>query len=130
MTKLRAQKIATIADSLPPTAIYGDQAGDLLIIGWGSTRGAIEGAVKELRTEGKTVGHVHLRYLNPLPKDLAEIMSRFKHVLVPELNCGQLLSVLRAKFAMDLKGFSKVQGQPLKIRELKEEVGTLFGRAA
>ncbi|MCB0330396.1 MAG: 2-oxoacid:acceptor oxidoreductase subunit alpha [Bdellovibrionales bacterium] len=122
MVKLRAQKIAKIAETFPATRIVGDQEGDVLLLGWGSTRGAIEGAVKELRAEGHRVGYVHLRYLNPLPNDLPEILSRFKRVIVPELNSGQLRFVLRATYLKEIEGFSKVQGQPLKIREVKERV--------
>lgn len=129
MTHLRAEKIRKIADTLPPTQINGDSTGDLLVIGWGSTRGAIEGAIKDLRADGVKVSHVHLRYINPLPKDLPEIVSQFSRVLIPELNCGQLLSVLRSTFAKDFQGFSKVQGQPLKIQEVKEQVTSLIGNA-
>lgn len=129
MVRLRAEKIQRIADTLPPTTVFGDEEGELLIIGWGSTRGAIEGAVTELRSEGRRVGHVHLRYLNPLPNDLPEIFKRYQRVLIPELNSGQLRSVLRAKYLCDVEGYSKVQGQPFKIREVHEYANNLMKEA-
>jgi len=122
MTDLRAEKIARIADSLPPTKVDGDANGDLLIISWGGTFGAISGAVAEARKSGAKVGHVHLRYLNPLPKDLDSIMSRYTQILVPELNCGQLAMILRARTLRDIQSLSKVQGQPFKIGEITTRI--------
>ena len=126
MVRLRAEKVQRIADSLPPTRVFGDEEGELLIVGWGSTRGAIEGAVTELRSEGRRIGHVHLRYLNPLPNDLPEIFKRYQRVLVPELNSGQLRSVLRSKYLLDIEGYSKIQGQPFKIREVHDYANNLM----
>jgi 2-oxoglutarate ferredoxin oxidoreductase subunit alpha len=118
MVRVRARKIAGIAREIPPTTIHGPDRGDLLVIGWGSTFGAIEASTRELRKNGRAVAHIHLRYLNPLPSDLGEIIGRFKRVLVPELNLGQLVRVLRAEYLVDAIGFSKIQGQPFKVSEL------------
>ena len=122
MTQIRAEKITRIADSLPETVVNGDQSGQLLIISWGGTFGAVAGAVTEARQQGIQVGHVHLRYLNPLPRDLEEIMSNFKQILVPELNSGQLSMLLRAKTLRDVHSLSKVQGQPFKIGEITSRI--------
>jgi 2-oxoglutarate ferredoxin oxidoreductase subunit alpha len=118
MVRVRSRKIAGIVREIPPTEVAGAPAGDLLIIGWGSTYGAIAAATRVLTGEGKAVGHAHLRYLNPLPADLAEILPRFKRVLVPELNMGQLVRVLRAEYLVDAVGLNKIQGQPFKVTEI------------
>jgi len=120
MTRLRAGKVAAVAREIPPTAVQGDASGDLLLVGWGSPYGAIAGAREALRAEGRRVGQVQLRYLNPLPPDLGGILRRFRRVLVPEMNSGQLLTVLRAAYLVDAKGLSKVQGQPFRAGEIVE----------
>jgi 2-oxoglutarate/2-oxoacid ferredoxin oxidoreductase subunit alpha len=118
MVRVRAEKVAGIAREIPPTAINGDPEGDLLVVGWGGTHGAIHQAVTRLRAEGKKVSSVHLRYLNPLPPDLGTVLRRFKRVVVPELNLGQLVKVLRAAYLVDARPVNKVQGQPFKVSEL------------
>ncbi|MBI4573634.1 MAG: 2-oxoacid:acceptor oxidoreductase subunit alpha [candidate division NC10 bacterium] len=118
MTHARAQKLAAVAQDIPPTSIRGDHAGDLLVVGWGSTYGSIAAAVDEVRARGKRVSQIHLRYLNPLPPDLGGILRRFKTVLVPEMNMGQLLTILRAMYLVDAVGLNKIQGQPFKISEI------------
>lgn len=115
MTKLRAEKVDRIADSIPPTQLHGETEGDLLVIGWGGTYGAITSAVKAMQAEGFSVSSLHLRHLNPLPKDLGDIISKFKKVIVPELNLGQLSMILRAKFLVDAIPLTKVQGKPFKV---------------
>jgi 2-oxoglutarate ferredoxin oxidoreductase subunit alpha len=122
MTRARAGKVAAVAQDIPPTTIRGDEAGDLLVVGWGSTYGAIAAAVDEVRTRGKKVSHVHLRYLNPLPPDLGGILRRFKAVLVPEMNMGQLLTILRATYLVDAVGVNKIQGQPFKVSEIAGKI--------
>ena len=122
MTRARAGKVAAVARDIPPTTIRGDEAGDLLVVGWGSTYGAIAAAVDEVRARGKKVSHVHLRYLNPLPPDLGGILRRFKAVLVPEMNLGQLLTILRATYLVDAVGLNKIQGQPFKISEIAGKI--------
>ena len=118
MVELRAAKVARIAEDLPPLAVQGAPEGDLIVVGWGSTWGAISEAVELLHGEGKRVGHAHLRYLNPLPADLGGILARFRTVLVPELNLGQLAQVLRARFLRDVVQVNKVQGKPFTVADL------------
>ncbi len=122
MTRARARKVAAVAQDIPSTAIRGDQAGDVLVVGWGSTYGSIAAAVDEVRARGKKVSHVHLRYLNPLPPDLGGILRRFKRVLVPEMNMGQLLMILRATYLVDAVGQNKIQGQPFKVSEISGKI--------
>jgi 2-oxoglutarate ferredoxin oxidoreductase subunit alpha len=120
MSHLRAQKVAGIAKSLDPIEIQGKPEGDLLVIGWGGTYGAISSAASNLRDEGFSVSNIHLRHLNPLPDDLGDIMGRFKKVIVPELNLGQLNLLLRAKYLVDVISYGKLQGKPFKVAELHE----------
>jgi 2-oxoglutarate ferredoxin oxidoreductase subunit alpha len=126
MIRIRARKIAGIAREIPPTTIGGAQEGDVLVVGWGGTYGALAAAVKDLVDRGKAVGHVHLRHLNPLPPDLADVLGRFKKVLVPELNMGQLVRILRAEFLVDAVGMNKVQGRPFKISEVVMRIQRLL----
>lgn len=121
MTKIRADKVAKIADYLPPSEIYGEQEGDLLILGWGSTKGAIRSATEKLLGEGKKVGQLHLRHLNPLPNDLEEIMARYKNVMIPELNSGQLAMLIRAKFLLDVKQVNQMNTKPFAVADLVEK---------
>ncbi|MBI2082532.1 MAG: 2-oxoacid:acceptor oxidoreductase subunit alpha [Deltaproteobacteria bacterium] len=125
MVHLRANKIAGIANDIPPATLLGDQEGDILLVGWGGTCGAITSAVEELRQQGVSVSSVHLRYLNPFPRNLGEILSRFDTILVPELNLGQLTLLLRAKYLVDAKVISKMQGQPFTIKEIVDGVKRL-----
>jgi 2-oxoglutarate ferredoxin oxidoreductase subunit alpha len=118
MSKLRHERVQKIADELPPTEIFGDPSGDLLIVGWGDTFGAIRAGVEATRPQGHKIGHVHLRWLNPLPNDLGEILKRYKRVLVPEINLGQLVKLLRARYLVDARSYPKIQGQPFKESEI------------
>jgi len=118
MCRLRAEKIARIADELPPLEIFGSAEGEILVVGWGGTYGAITSAVEELQKEGYAISSVHLRHLNPLPKDLKDILARFETVVVPELNLGQLSLLLRARYLVDAQSITKVQGQPFKVSEI------------
>ena len=122
MVRIRAAKVAAIAQDIPDIEPVGDAAGDLLIIAWGSTHGAITAAVNAQRAEGRRIGHVHLRHLNPLPSNLGEVITRFKKVLVPELNMGQLLWVLRAKYLVDAEGLNKIQGRPFEQSEVEQKI--------
>jgi 2-oxoglutarate/2-oxoacid ferredoxin oxidoreductase subunit alpha len=122
MVRIRAAKVSAIAQDIPDIEPAGDGEGDLLIIAWGSTHGAITAAVKAQRAEGRRIGHVHLRHLNPLPSNLGEVIKRYKKVLVPELNMGQLLWVLRAKYLVDAVGLNKIQGRPFKQAELEQKI--------
>jgi 2-oxoglutarate ferredoxin oxidoreductase subunit alpha len=118
MVRLRARKIAAIAAEIPPTEVHGPAEGELLILGWGSTYGAIASAVKELQAAGLSVAHAHLRYLNPLPPDLGPILRRYRRVLVPEMNLGQLVRLIRAEFVIDAIALGKIQGRPFKVGEI------------
>jgi len=120
MTMLRAEKVAGIANDIPEAEPYGVERGELLIVGWGSTYGAIRSAVERLLAEGQSVAHVHLRHLNPLPRNLGDLLGRYRTVLVPEINLGQLLMVLRAKYLVDAIGYDKVRGKPFRISEIHE----------
>lgn len=122
MVRLRAEKVALIANDIPDAVVDGDQSGDLLIVGWGSTQGAITAAVKAQRAKGNRIGHLHLRYLNPLPKNVGDILKRYKRVLVPEMNLGQLVTVLRAKYLIDAQGYNKIQGKPFKQAEIEAKI--------
>ena len=117
MVHLRAEKVARVANDLPKTEIVGDPDG-LLVIGWGSTYGSITAAVRSSRAEGARVGHVHLRYLNPLPNDLGTIIAKYDKILIPEMNLGQLAMILKARFLRDVTQLNKVQGQPFKESEI------------
>ncbi len=122
MVRLRAAKVAGIVQDVPDAVAAGDPSGDLLIVGWGSTHGPITAAVRAQREKGRKIGHVHLRHLNPLPKNLGELLGRYDRVLVPEMNMGQLLMLLRAKYLVDAQGFDKIQGKPFKQSELERKI--------
>ena len=122
MVRLRAEKVELIANDIPEATVAGDQSGDLLIVAWGSTHGPITAALKAEREQGKRIGHVHLRYLNPLPRNLGDILKRYKQILVPEMNMGQLLMVLRAKYLVDAQGYNKIQGKPFKQAEIEAKI--------
>lgn len=126
MTELRAAKIQRITQDISPTAVNGPDRGDVLVVGWGSTKGAIDTAVGRLQAEGTAASSVHLRHLSPLPADLDDIVARFDQVLVPELNNGQLLRVLRDRYARPFEGLNKIQGQPFQAREIVEKVRSLL----
>ena len=133
MTETRAAKVARIAQDFPPVEVEGDAAedggGDVLVVGWGSTYGAIRKAVEGARADGLRVGHVHLRWLNPLSPGLAEAIARYRHVLVPELNGGQLVRVLRDRFLVPAQSLSKVRGLPFTAREIEAALHDLSSDA-
>lgn len=122
MVRLRAAKVEAIANEIPDVVPTGDPSGDLLIVAWGSTHGPITAALKTARAKGHRVGHVHLRHLNPLPKNLGAILGRYDKVLVPEMNMGQLLWILRAKYLVDAQGYNKIQGKPFKQSEIEAKI--------
>jgi len=129
MVRIRAAKVAAIAQDIPDAKPDGDTEGDLLVVSWGSTGGSITAAVRALRGKGHKIGHVHLRYLNPLPSNLGEILKHYKKVVVPELNMGQLLWVLRAKFLVDAVGLNKIQGRPFGQAELEHGFEAFLGNS-
>jgi len=130
MVRTRAEKVRRVAQEVPPTTINGPATGDLLVVGWGGTYGAITAAVERAQQEGKSVASVHLRYLNPLPPDLGHILREYRKVLVPEINSGQLVRVLRAEYLVDAVGFNRVRGLPLASEEIHEAITQLIGSQA
>ncbi|HVA76639.1 MAG TPA: 2-oxoacid:acceptor oxidoreductase subunit alpha [Candidatus Binataceae bacterium] len=127
MIRTRARKVAGIAQDIPPTEIFGDaDGGDLVVLGWGSTFGPIREAVKQVREKGKKVSHIHLRYLNPLPRDLADKLRKFKTVMIAEMNMGQLLKMIRADYLIGAIGFNKIQGRPFKVSELVTRINRVL----
>ncbi len=127
MVDLRAMQRAGIARDIPPAEVSGAQEGDLLVVGWGSTYGAIAAGVDELLRKGRSVGHLHLRYLNPVPANLGAILARYTRVLVAENNRGHLLAVLRDRYLVDAVGLAKVEGRPFRISEIEERAEALMG---
>ena len=120
MIDTRAAKVAKVADDLPPMTTIGDKSGDVLVLGWGSPRGAITAAVTRLQGEGHKISCAFLRHLNPLPNDLEALMRSFKKVVLPELNKGQLAMMLRAKYLIDVLSHSQVNGQPFQSEALED----------
>jgi 2-oxoglutarate ferredoxin oxidoreductase subunit alpha len=127
MVHTRAAKIAGIAQELPLQTVHGDESGDLLVVGWGGTYGHITSAVDAARKKGRRVASMHIRYLNPFPRNIGDILKRFKKVLVPELNLGQLRMLLRSQFLVDAVGLNKVAGQPFREREIAAKIEELIG---
>jgi len=127
MVRIRAEKIQRIQAEIPPLEIYGDPNADLLIVGWGSTRGAIEAGVSRALKAGQKVASIHLRFLNPFPKDLGEVLSRFNQHLVPELNNGQLVKVLRSEFLLPMVAMNKIQGRPFGPSEIAAKIAEMVG---
>jgi 2-oxoglutarate ferredoxin oxidoreductase subunit alpha len=123
MVELRADKVARIAQEIPPVEVYGADHGELLVVGWGGTHGAITSAVEDERRAGRSVSSIHLRHLNPFPANLGDVLARFDRILVPELNSGQLAGMLRNRFLVDAKAMSKVEGQPFKVEEIRARIG-------
>jgi 2-oxoglutarate ferredoxin oxidoreductase subunit alpha len=122
MIKLRAAKVAGIANELSPLEVDDPDSAKVLIIGWGSTYGAITGAVRRIRARKGAVAYVHLTHMNPLPSDLGTIISRYENIIVPELNTGQLSKVLRAQYSIKTIDVNKIQAQPFKVAELEEAI--------
>jgi 2-oxoglutarate ferredoxin oxidoreductase subunit alpha len=118
MVRMRAARVAKIAEDIPPAVVEGDEDAELLIVGWGSTWGAITSAVQRLREEGQKVARVHLTHLNPFPANLGEVLQRYPKIVVPEMNLGQLSRLLRAEYLVDAKSISKIMGQPFTAAEL------------
>jgi len=123
MTNIRFDKIAGIADDIPLQKIEsGGESGQIAVVGWGSTFGPISRAVGHLRAEGKAVSHIHLRHINPMPKNLGELLGRFDKILVPELNMGQLSTILRDRYLVPAESLSKVTGKPFRIVEIEDGI--------
>lgn len=127
MVHLRAEKVARVTQDIPPTEVFGAAEGELLLLGWGSTYGPIRTAVENYIADGvDDVAHVHIRHLNPFPSDLGEILTRFKKVLIPELNTGQLRQLIRSTYFINAIGLNKVQGQPFHVSEVEAKIKELL----
>ncbi len=126
MVRTRAEKIRRIANDIPPTEVHGEKQGELLIIGWGSTYGAIMTAVERVWAKGKKVSYVHLRHISPFPNDLGQIIKNFETVLVPELNMGQLRLLLRGEYGLPITGLNKIEGRPFRVREIERKIEELI----
>jgi len=118
MVLQRQKKVDIIENFIPDAEVYGEDSGDILVVGWGGTYGSIRSAVVKAIDKGLSVSHLHLKYINPFPKNLGDVLLKFDKILIPELNLGQLLSIIRAKFLVDAKGFNKVQGKPFSSNEI------------
>jgi 2-oxoglutarate ferredoxin oxidoreductase subunit alpha len=130
MTELRQEKINRIAEDIPLLEIDGPDHGDLLVLGWGSSYGAIKTACERMRKEGYTISFVHLHHLNPFPANLGDILNDFERVFIPEMNLGQLKTMIQAKYLKPVIGYHKVQGQPFKSYEIEDQLKTLLSGAA
>lgn len=128
MVRIRAEKIQRLQNTIPEQTVFGPEEGDLLVIGWGGTYGAMRSAVAAAQAKGLSVAHTHIRYLNPFPRNLGSLMSRYKKVLVAELNLGQLSLLLNGKFGMKVEQLNKVEGQPFKIREILRKIEDLLAQ--
>ena len=126
MTHHRADKVARVANEIPPTEVHGPAEGGLLILGWGGTYGSTRAATERLNADGHNVARAHIRWLNPLPTDLGDIMKRYRRVLLPELNLGQLSTFLRAKYLVDVQGLNKMQGAPFTSTEIEDAARELL----
>jgi 2-oxoglutarate/2-oxoacid ferredoxin oxidoreductase subunit alpha len=125
MVNIRAQKVANAAKLLPPQKVIGPQSGELLVLSWGGTYGACLTATQQAQAEGRSVALAHIRYMNPFPSNLGEIISRYEKVLIPELNMGQLRMLIRNRYLVDAIGFNKVKGKPFAVSELTEKIAEL-----
>jgi 2-oxoglutarate ferredoxin oxidoreductase subunit alpha len=114
--------VANIVNDVPALEIHGDEDAAILVLGWGSTFGSVRAAARRVRLAGGKVATTHLRYLNPLPQNLGEILNRYDKILIPELNTGQLRKVIRAEFLVDAHGLNKVAGEPFKVSEITDKI--------
>ncbi len=122
MTELREWKIRNIANDIPPLEVDGDAGAELLVLGWGSTFGSIRAAAKRVRKDGLSVATAHLRYLNPFPSNLGEVLGEYRYILIPEINMGQLRKLIRADFLVPAMGFNKVKGLPFRVSEIENKI--------
>ena len=127
MCRLRAEKIERMQNDIPELVVDGDPEGELLVLGWGGTHGSITEAVNAARREGYTVSRAHLKYLNPFPKNLGEVLSKFDKVMIPEINLGQLAKIIRDKYLIPVIQFNKMRGLPLKTFEITEKIAEILG---
>ncbi|MCA9923444.1 MAG: 2-oxoacid:acceptor oxidoreductase subunit alpha [Anaerolineales bacterium] len=128
MVAERADKIARLADIIPPLEVYGPEVGELLMLSWGSTYGAVRSGVRRAQEKGYAVAHAHLRHINPFPHNLRDILGRYKRVVVPEMNGGQLAFLLRGRFALNIQSYPKMHARPFKINEILDKIEEILGR--
>jgi len=126
MCQQRAEKVQRIADYIPELDVTGCEQGDLLVLSWGGSYGAAATAVQRANQKGLSVGHAHLRYLNPFPRNLGKVMGRYDRVMIPELNSGQLGLLIRAHYLLDVVSLPKLQGQPFTIGEIEAKIEDLL----
>jgi 2-oxoglutarate ferredoxin oxidoreductase subunit alpha len=122
MTELREWKIRNIANDIPLLEVDHDEGAELLVLGWGSTYGAIRAAAKRVRKDGHAVATAHLRYLNPFPANLGEVLDRYRYILIPEINMGQLRKLIRADFLVPAMGLNTVKGLPFRVSEVENKI--------
>lgn len=128
MVKIRQEKVDKIADYIPEQKLdSGPEKGKILVLGWGSTYGAIKSAVQELQEAGAEISHAHLRYIRPFPKNLGDIIKNFEQVLIPEINNGQLIKIIRDQYLVDAKGYNKIMGVPITKTELVTKLKEMLG---
>jgi 2-oxoglutarate ferredoxin oxidoreductase subunit alpha len=127
MVETRAKKVDAITNEIGPSEVFGNKSGDLLILSWGGTKGACRSATEALKADGKKVSHLHLRWINPFPKDLGENLIKFKNILIPEINYGQLIKIIRAEFLVDAKGLNQVRGKPISSLDIQDAANKLIG---
>jgi 2-oxoglutarate/2-oxoacid ferredoxin oxidoreductase subunit alpha len=127
MVRMRADKIKNIQKDIPDIEVCGDQEGDLLVLGWGGTHGAITEAVRSVRKSGKKVSQAHLKYLFPFPKNLGDVIKKFNNVLIPEINLGQLATIIRSEFLIAPISLSKIKGLPFKTSEIQNKILEILG---
>lgn len=127
MVETRAKKVEAITNEIGPSEVFGNKSGDLLILSWGGTKGACRSATEALKADGKKVSHLHLRWINPFPKDLGENLIKFKNILIPEINYGQLIKIIRAEFLVDAKGLNQVRGKPISSLDIQDAANKLIG---
>jgi len=127
MVETRAKKVQAITNEIGPSKILGNKSGDLLILSWGGTKGACHSAFEALNGNGKKVSHLHLRWINPFPKDLGEILIKFKNILIPEINSGQLIKLIRSEYLVDAQGLNQVKGKPISSSDIQDAANKLIG---
>jgi 2-oxoglutarate ferredoxin oxidoreductase subunit alpha len=123
----RAEKLARLTDIIPELEVFGPETGELLLLSWGSTFGAVRSAVARAQRSGQAVAHAHMQYLNPFPANLRDVLSRYKKVIVPELNGGQLAFVLRGRYALNIQSLPKMHARPFKINEIRQIINENLG---
>jgi len=127
MVKLREQKIQNVKNDIPDLAVQGDAEGELLVLGWGGTYGAIKEAVDKATQKGYVVSQAHLKYLYPMPKNTKEVLSRFKKILVPEINLGQLAKLIRSEFLIEILQYNLVRGLPFRSSDIENQIVEILG---